>query len=550
MSSCSVDMTYRRSYVTHADDQAMSRTRLPTQSSPDVQQWVDNIPLAALERSDHEGEPLRTSTGSHHDNELLSLTPSQHRSLDRDQSHIGSGNVADTTTHVLEEPLRSPVSATISSPSDSRQSIAADDRHTSRNSGTLPSNDSLLQLLAVDIPLGAQFRLPSSRTGSLESGSNEPTAQNIINSLEELERLQPLAPSEIPLPAAPNLSLPYSSEGSSESGSGVGGTYVVPDSLEQLQRLHPPFPSAVSLPESTETADLEEEDASGTRSYVRPPRTSRRVRRDYWQRSEPLTQLMPQLKSIFPPSGRHEYTGKVTCIDYFSDSAEWESGDEINVSRMMSQTDEDTLSRQLRALRTVENLAVSSRLILVEDLCSKSIEILGAAFRLDPEFFAEHLNRSGYDVEDYSVADSARWNTAHLDKDYTTLTWCRPVYQNPLLTDWLRAPRKLLNKEKGRNDGSSSVTWCDPKITAEGKENRHAHEHRLRVETNVFRQSWSLSAGPAAVDGQLRATGHETLDDIRTKLIPTAWQERASYCTCWGDDDIPIGMSSASLRIL
>jgi hypothetical protein len=525
----------------------MSRTRLPVQSSPDVQQWVDNIPLAALERSDHEREPLRTSTGSHHDNGLLALSVSQHRSLDRDQSNIGSSDVADTTTHVLKESLRSPVSAMISSPSDSRQSIAANDRHSLRNSGTLLSNDSLLQLIDADIPLGAQFRLPSSRTGSSESGSNEPTTRNIISSLEQLERLQPLAPSEIPLPAVPKLSLPYSSAGSFESGSSVGGTYVVPDSLEQLQRLHPPFPSAVPLPESTETADIEEEDASGTRPYVRPPRTPRRAGRDYWQRSEPLTQLMPQLKSIFPPKGRHEYTGKVTCIDYFSDSAEWESGDEIDVNRMVSQTDEDTLSRQLRALRTVEDLAVGSRLILVEDLCSKSIEILGAAFRLDPEFFAEHLNRSGYDVEDYGVADSARWNTAHLDKDYTTLTWCRPIYQNPLLTDWLRAPRKLLNKEEGRVDGTSNVTWCDPKFTVEGKENHHANEHRLRVETNIFRQSWSLSAGPAGVDSQLRATGHEALDDIRTKLVPTAWQERASYCLCRGDDDVPIGKSSALL---
>jgi hypothetical protein len=481
---------------------------------------------------------------------MLAHSESLHRSLDRDQSHIRSGDVSDTTTPVLKEPLRSPVSAMISSPSDSRHQGAANDRHSSRNSGTLASNDSLLQLIALDIPLGAQFRLPSSRTASSESGSNEPTTRDVISSLEQLERLQPLAPPDIPLPAIPKRSLPYSPAGSFESESSVGDIYGVPDSLEQLQRLHPADPSALPLPGSTEAASVDEENASETTSYLRPFRTPPRARQDYWRRSEPLTQLMPQLKSIFPPKGRHEYTGKVTYIDYFSDRAKWRSSNEIDINRVICQTDEDTLSRRLKALKTVENLAVTSRLILVEDLCSKTMEMLGAAFHLDPEFFAEHLNRSGYDVEDYGVADSARWNTSHLDKDYTTLTWCRPVYQNPLLTDWLRTPRKLLNKDKGRNDGSSSVTWCDPKFTAEGKENHHAHEHRLKVDTNILRQTWSLSAAPAAVDRQLRATGREALDDIRTKLIPTAWQERASYCPCWGDDDVPIGKSSASLGVL
>lgn len=120
------------------------------------------------------------------------------------------------------------------------------------------------------------------------------------------------------------------------------------------------------------------------------------------------------------------------------------------------------MTARLKELRTVEYSSVRSKIILVEDLCSQSMEILGTTFELDPEFFVDHLNRSGYDAEDYSETDAKRWNTPHLGKHFIAVTWCRPVHQNPLLTNWLRAPRKLLNKILEGIDGMSSVTRRDP----------------------------------------------------------------------------------------
>jgi hypothetical protein len=252
---------------------------------------------------------------------------------------------------------------------------------------------------------------------------------------------------------------------------------------------------------------------------------------------------MPHLKAIFPPKGRHRYSGKATCIDYFA-NGDSKTGIEIDMSYVRSRSGRELMADRLRELGVVEDPTVSSRIILVEDLCSESIEILGTTFGLDPEMFAEHLNRSGYDAEDYSETDAERWNTSHLAKDFVAMTWCRPVYQNPLLTDWLRAPRKLLNEDdEGQND-MSSVTWRDPIFTIAGKRNRLAREHQLRVETNVFRPSWSLSAGSIGIDSQLRTVSHtpeRPLDELRSTLVPAAWQERASFCCVQGDASIPLG---------
>lgn len=220
------------------------------------------------------------------------------------------------------------------------------------------------------------------------------------------------------------------------------------------------------------------------------------------------------------------------------------------MSNVRSRSGRKTAIRQLKDLRTVKDTSVRSRIILVEDLCSESIELLGTTFELDPEIFAEHLNRASYDDENYSEIDAERWNTAHLGKDFVAMTWCRPLYQNPQLTEWLRAPRKLLNKNLDRPDGMSSVTWRDPIFTAAGKRNRLASKHRLRVDTNIFRRSWSLSAGTAGLDDQLRLTTRKykkPLSELRPTLVPTAWQERASFCCIREDPDIPIGKRSECL---
>lgn len=500
----------------------MPPTRTMVHSPPDVQSWVDNIALDVPSRPDHDGPLLRTSSDAHSDNNISAPSASR-RSSDQSNHHVSQDGTtnAESAAQKPAVSLHTPVSATSPSRSRSLHSTAA-------NVG-LGHRDSISGSFANARSLPG---LPASRDSSAGSKPTDTNTNRNFSSFEQLRRSQPIDPPNIPLPSGADLSLAHSFASSRET-IGVESVNAVTDSLEQIQHLH----SALILPESTEAVSLD-----GPSTFVDAPRPPTPDRRDYWQRIEPLTYFMPHLTDIFPSKGRHRHAGKVACIDYRSDGYP-QTRDEIDVVHFKSRSGRRRMARQLIDIGIVDDPTVTSRVLLVEDLCPETIEMLDTAFDLDPEFFAEHLNRSGYDAEDYGEVDAARWNTSHLGKDYVNLTWCRPVYQNPLLTKWLRAPRNLLNRGEGRTDGTSILTWRDAIFTAIGKRNPLAREHRLRVETNIFRQSWSLLAGSAGLDGQLHVSDNTALNDLRSKLVPTAWQERASFSWIRGTD-VPMGETS------
>jgi hypothetical protein len=511
----------------------------PPQATPDVQSWVDNIALSTLGQSDR-AERHQAFPDSRPENDAMSISTSR-RSLDHDlhQAQDYTSNTArDLVSRNTPESLHIPVSSTDLSRPRSWQANTAADRSGQLTPGALFNSSSLLQLETAGILPEAKLSLPSSCISSPDGGPMDTVMRSVPSSFAQLSRLQPVEPYSIPLPGEAELDDAQSSAGSCGSMISMGSASVVADSLEQLYHFCPIASFAVPLPGSTHAVSFDEDGVSVATAHVNLPRTRTQ---NYWRRTEHLRHFMPHLEGIFPHMGRHMYAGKVTCIDYLSDGNSPRIGDEINVNYMRSRSGRKTMARRLRELAVLEDSTVISRIILVEDLCPYSVKLLGSAFGLDPEFFAEHLNRSGYHGEDYTEPEASRWNTCHLEKDYVALTWCRPVYQNPLVTEWTRSPRQLLNKEEDRTDGTSSVTWRDAIFTAAGKRNRMAREHRLKVETNIFRQSWSLLARSADFDGQRRATDPKPLEDIRHKLVPTAWQERASFCCIQGDSSVPIG---------
>ena len=524
----------------------MPRGRSPAQSPPDIQSWVDDIPLGALGQSYQSRESPSRSSGLNLQNNASTLSETRHGSdrtgatVHRTGTPVGGTSLSPQS---FSEPSRTPVDATTLSRSRSSQqsiAVAGQERRIAVASST---DDSLLQLETAGIPPEAQLSLPSSHSGSLRSTTTVTATQRCLDSLEQLSRLQPIDPSNVSLPPDAEQSVSQFCKSSHGSAFSVGSAHVFANSLEQLHLLHPADPPSVPLPESNSSVSITRTESSVRQSSSSSAQISTVDERDYWQKVEPLTRFMPHLKDIFPPKGRHRYAGKATCFDYLSDGSS-RFGIEIDMSFVRSRSGREMMADRLKELKIVEDPTVRSRVILVEDLCSESIEILGSTFGLDPEMFAEHLNRSGYDGEDYGEADAERWNTSHLGKDFVAMTWCRPLYQNPLLTDWLRAPRKLLNEVEDSPDGMSSVTWRDPIFTIAGKRDRMAREHRLRVETNVFRRSWPLSAEAASLDSQRQATGRRldrSLDELRPTLVPTAWQERATFCCVQGDANIPIG---------
>lgn len=62
----------------------------------------------------------------------------------------------------------------------------------------------------------------------------------------------------------------------------------------------------------------------------------------------------------------------------------------------------------------------TTRVIIVEDLSTPIIDVLGSIWNLDPEFFAEHLHYK------WDICDT--WNTSGHSKPYFSVRWCRPSY--------------------------------------------------------------------------------------------------------------------------
>lgn len=151
---------------------AMPRTRLPAHPSPDVQSWVDNIHLTALERRRRGQELSQTSSGSHSDSNI-SVPPVARRSpghsVDQSSQDDTSVTDIDSAAHNPAETLHTPVSATVSLHPRSQQSNSANVGLGRRSSGLLPNNKSLLQLKMA----GILPELSPSHNSSSKSESTE-----------------------------------------------------------------------------------------------------------------------------------------------------------------------------------------------------------------------------------------------------------------------------------------------------------------------------------------------------------------------------------------
>jgi hypothetical protein len=220
------------------------------------------------------------------------------------------------------------------------------------------------------------------------------------------------------------------------------------------------------------------------------------VRQTYWEKIRPITRILPHLKAIEPSNGRHQRVGRLKSIDCFNNG----TAPQVGITfKMGAPLDQDRLVTGLQELKHNRDGTVASRMVVVEELCSELIEALGFAFDLDPEFFAEHLNRSGYNSADYEDAPPERWRTAHLQKDYASMTWMCPDYQSVTVAELLQTPGTILDRRKESPKAlTATVTgaeiWQDAELNDKGERNEQAMKHKSSVETNIFRQSLLLSA--------------------------------------------------------
>lgn len=141
----------------------MPRTRPLRQSPPDVQSWVDNISLGAIQQSNQHGEtPLESSNSDLYDNALALSAPQNDSdsSIDQSNSPMSSAVQAVQPTRSVSGPMHTPANAAVSSRSRLPQSAVDNDRLDLRHFRTLRENDSLLQLQTAGVPLEANSACP------------------------------------------------------------------------------------------------------------------------------------------------------------------------------------------------------------------------------------------------------------------------------------------------------------------------------------------------------------------------------------------------------
>ena len=303
--------------------------------------------------------------------------------------------------------------------------------------------------------------------------------------------------------------------------------------------------------------------AGSSRKRRRRGNLRKRHAAKYWEQIQLLYCCLPHLGIITKP-GRRSDSGIVTSIDYVRHSQAHvrESWHVRGIS------DSRNVSERIQGLRTISDPEILTRMILVEDLSPLLIDSLGFAFQIDPEFFAEHLNRSGYAGVDYSEASPVHWKTHTLSKAHASMKWYRPVQQNPEVTEWLKNPATLLDwrlvgKGNKAKKVPAAILRVDPELNSDGKRNVSRKEHKIMVRTNIFRPSWPLSTRSATRQEELHRSSkrdfamktprirnaaeqdgnipHDTPWKSGLQSVPAAWEERAT-CFRYEKACVPISM--------
>lgn len=173
----------------------------------------------------------------------------------------------------------------------------------------------------------------------------------------------------------------------------------------------------------------------------------------------------------------------------------------------------------------------SVRIYFIQDLGASALNLVGSYLQLNPEFFEEHLNRSGYYEASYQDPLPHTWSTHSAEKDYFSVRWFRPVLRNYDYPPRLGDRTELL--------GEDGIEWDDTTFSKRRDQNIVTH-HRARCGTNILRQEWYLSADPAIQDSTLE------------KSVPCCWEERATVhrASARGDRRLGTFLCSHSLSVV
>ena len=232
-------------------------------------------------------------------------------------------------------------------------------------------------------------------------------------------------------------------------------------------------------------------ETSGSIESAQPSVSSSASYNLYTKNNERLSAHFPHLQSVC--SGSRHDKADITIFDYTGSvlpDVRQKSFDFMSEGNLQSQDFACPNLEQCRQfICPIGSLSqVETRLVVVEDLGPRLIELLGETFDLSPEFFEEHLYRSDYRGYRVSETPPSTWRTSNLQKNYVSLAWSRPGESWTTVIEpglW----ENLLEHDTARVD---VITQFNNEIGQ--SENVF---HKFVAKTNIFRSRVEMSIDPA-----------------------------------------------------
>ncbi|KAJ5152925.1 Mg2+ transporter protein CorA-like/Zinc transport protein ZntB [Penicillium canariense] len=398
----------------------------------------------------------------------------------RNQNALGSTGSEVDTRDSLEDILR------LDTHTNSETREAEEAENQPRNQNELSSTGSLVNTRdSLEDILRLNTRTDSETPEATEA-ENQHRSQNELSStisevdtrdsLEDILRLDPRMDSEAP----EAVGLPESQSAySTEEASARDSDEVTGRSLDEVHQLDTPLvPSTVEV-------------LSSQSSEVVRPANNRKKKKNKWAPT-PFT-----YKDIIRNASKalnHIEKGNLQARPRH-DKASIRYYDYLRDGSVHPGSAEDV--RELPSLGNKTD--VRQRLIVVEDLSQRTINTLGIRFRINPEFFEEHLLNSGYSGADFNQPSSKTWSTASLQKSYVCMKWFRPVWRTPTYFSNRDLSDLLRNKTEHFTHRGAFTT---------------------RAETNIFRLEWDLWTDPAKTIRVSRECGWEEKVSIWSGSLP------------------------------
>jgi hypothetical protein len=227
---------------------------------------------------------------------------------------------------------------------------------------------------------------------------------------------------------------------------------------------------------------------------------------DYKERIQRLVKCMPHLEQLQTFSSRTPSGGSIIRLEYGKDlERPRHKFRKTFDSTTWTGSASDSLAQELAPKR---DTPCCLRALLVEDLTTDLMRVLGSQYEIDPEAFAVHISMSGHDKLSYTELSESRWSTAKTKKSYRSIKWHRPVRLESRVLSWLQNPEDVVKLE------GEGIEWSE--VSYERRGNvlvEKKTKHHMKLNTNIFRQARPLSTRPL---------------DFSKDSVSAVWEERAT----------------------